>query len=312
MNTRQKLSLGVAAIFMVTLTIVGVTYAYFVTRVNSTSTTSADVTAATVGSIEYVPGNGETDSVVLGASENKFTVPGTTIYKSFSVVNKDVAQGVFTLFMDSMSTAGKQQFVHGTATDNCYPNGNGTAVGTITAASLYDSMGVNVSDDTLTGTPTTGCFNGTEYDNIAVTLYEVSSEKITLDEDDKDEYAITPEGEAAAYVDMVDDAGTVADESKLSSATVLYPYGEMTKGVVKTVADTNAGAAQLKAETLLTQDNGNGAGYTTIPGLTIKHYVLKVEYLKKTEKIDEVEREVNQNIENSAQLTLKVNIRSAA
>ena len=56
MNTRQKLTLGIAAIFMVTLTIVGVTYAYFVTRVSGDITESVNIKTATVGSVEYVPG----------------------------------------------------------------------------------------------------------------------------------------------------------------------------------------------------------------------------------------------------------------
>ena len=43
MNTKQKLTLGIAAIFMVTLTIVGVTYAYFVTRVTGTASESVNV-----------------------------------------------------------------------------------------------------------------------------------------------------------------------------------------------------------------------------------------------------------------------------
>lgn len=64
MNTKQKLTLGIAAIFMVTLTIVGVTYAYFVTQVSETSTAKVDVTTATFGEITFVK---EGDSVLLKA-----------------------------------------------------------------------------------------------------------------------------------------------------------------------------------------------------------------------------------------------------
>ena len=49
MNTKQKLTLGNAAIFMDTLTRVGVTYAYFVTRVNYTQEAEVQVQAATIG-----------------------------------------------------------------------------------------------------------------------------------------------------------------------------------------------------------------------------------------------------------------------
>ena len=57
MNTKQKLTLGIAAIFMVTLTIIGVTYAYFVTRVNTTGTeTTAIIKTAEIGS-SITPGD---------------------------------------------------------------------------------------------------------------------------------------------------------------------------------------------------------------------------------------------------------------
>lgn len=54
MNTRQKLTLGIAAIFMVTLTIVGVTYAYFTTQVDVKAPASADITTATFGDVTFV------------------------------------------------------------------------------------------------------------------------------------------------------------------------------------------------------------------------------------------------------------------
>ena len=54
MNTKQKLTLGIAAIFMVTQTIVGVTYAYFVTQVQTGTQAAANVTTATFGEITFV------------------------------------------------------------------------------------------------------------------------------------------------------------------------------------------------------------------------------------------------------------------
>ena len=63
MNTKQKLTLGIAAIFMVTLTIVGVTYAYFVTQVTTETPAAVDVSTANVGSVEYRVGNGNSDTV---------------------------------------------------------------------------------------------------------------------------------------------------------------------------------------------------------------------------------------------------------
>ena len=84
MNTRQKLTLGVAAIFMVTLTIVGVTYAYFVTRVTGALTESAVIETAKIGAIEYVPGNGTSDSITLSNA-----LPGDVKYKTLYVSSGD-------------------------------------------------------------------------------------------------------------------------------------------------------------------------------------------------------------------------------
>lgn len=162
MNTRQKLTLGIAAIFMVTLTIVGVTYAYFVTRVSGDTTESVDIKTATVGSVEYVPGNGTDDNVKL---EN--VLPGTVLYKTFSVRNTATdanANSNYSVFLTSTPTAGKAQFVHATATDACY---------TTTA---YNSLGKSVTGDgSATGTATETCFNATAYNNVYVTLYKVTA-----------------------------------------------------------------------------------------------------------------------------------------
>ena len=72
MNTRQKLTMGIAAIFMVTLTIVGVTYAYFVTQVRTEpgEEAGANVTTATFGEVSFVK---EDTSVTLDAMANDDT-----------------------------------------------------------------------------------------------------------------------------------------------------------------------------------------------------------------------------------------------
>ena len=160
MNTRQKLTLGIAAIFMVTLTIVGVTYAYFVTRVSGDITESVDIKTATVGSVEYVPGNGTDDNVKL---EN--VLPGTVLYKTFSVKNTETdasANSNYSVFLTSTPTANKAQFVHATATDACY------------ATTAYNSLGQSVTGDgSATGTATATCFDAAAYNNVYVTLYKV-------------------------------------------------------------------------------------------------------------------------------------------
>ena len=77
MNTKQKLTLGIAAIFMVTLTIVGVTYAYFVTRVNYSSTAEAVIQTASIGATFH---DGK-------LTELKNAMPGDKAYHLFAVEN---------------------------------------------------------------------------------------------------------------------------------------------------------------------------------------------------------------------------------
>lgn len=162
MNTRQKLTLGIAAIFMVTLTIVGVTYAYFVTRVSGDTTQSVDIKTATVGSVEYVPGNGTEDNVKL---EN--VLPGTVLYKTFSVKNTETdasANSNYSVFLTSTPTANKAQFVHGTVPADCYKTTAG------------NSLGKSVTGDgTADVTATATCFDAAAYNNVYVTLYKVSA-----------------------------------------------------------------------------------------------------------------------------------------
>lgn len=171
MNTRQKLTLGIAAIFMVTLTIVGVTYAYFVTRVSGDTTESVDIKTATVGSVEYVPGNGTDDNVKL---EN--VLPGTTLYKTFSVKNTETdanANSNYSVFLTSTPTANKAQFVHGTATDACYKTTAG------------NSLGKSVTGDgTADVAATATCFDAAAYNNVYVTLYKVTADDAAKFADD--------------------------------------------------------------------------------------------------------------------------------
>ena len=150
MNTRQKLTLGIAAIFMVTLTIVGVTYAFFVTRVTGDLTESIAVQTANVGSIKYVAGNGNTDTVKLDK-----VLPGNTVYKTFSVQNEGDGNGSYTIFYTSTPRSNVAQFVHATNDSGCY------------VSSVYPS---NSTD----GTPTATCFDGTAYNNVKITLYSLT------------------------------------------------------------------------------------------------------------------------------------------
>ena len=168
MNTRQKLTLGIAAIFMVTLTIVGVTYAYFVTRVvedKNEGVNAVDVGTATVASIEYV----EDDSTPVQMTN---IIPTESKTKTFSVKNPNVgAKGTFDIILTSAVPApsasvpatevkladGTIPFIH-TAT---------TATGDLTpVGACYEDNAYANRDDL------TQCYAGTYYDNITYALYK--------------------------------------------------------------------------------------------------------------------------------------------
>ena len=227
MNTKQKLTLGIAAIFMVTLTIVGVTYAYFVTRVNGDITQSVDIKTATVGSVQYVPGNGTDDVISL-----EKVLPGKIVYKTFSVKNTETdtnAAANYGVFITSTPTEAKPQFVHGAAAvDDCYKTTAG------------NSLGKSVTGDgTADVAATEACFNGTSYNNVYVTLYQVSK-------DDFDKFATTtdtlPEGVTLGTA--------VYDENKLAASTG---------------TDVKIASQDLASD-------------VAIKGNELHYYVLKVEY----------------------------------
>ena len=269
MNTRQKLTLGIAAIFMVTLTIVGVTYAYFVTRVTGTVTESVNVQTAEVGSVIYENGNGTSDVVTLND-----ILPGTTLYKSFRVTNQATnagAIGSYTIFMESTPDTDEgtghplPQFVHGSA---------GAVVGTGDDNVCYKSTAVQSNGNTIAGnvvssTATATCFDDDEYNNVYVTLYEVTAAQYVTGEVGNENY-------------LVNDDGTIDDNTVLTNTVKPETHVAANSGIVYTTASQDLSTA------------------LTINGNTTKYYVLKVEYKNNG---------VNQNIENDAKLTLKVSIR---
>ena len=193
MNTKQKLTLGIAAIFMVTLTIVGVTYAYFVTRVNGDTTESVNINTASVGSVEYQAGNGTEDAISLSK-----VLPGTFTYKTFKVVNttKD-ANGTpsnYNLVLEA--TPGAINYVHSTKTDD-----------------LQTTCYVSSASQT-----TAECFDGTAYNNIYITLY-----KITKDQFEAAALANRADTDTTAIADETTALGTdikVATKNVLTTANV--------------------------------------------------------------------------------------------
>lgn len=123
MNTKQKLTLGIAAIFMVTLTIVGVTYAYFVTRVTGTTSESVNVQTATVGALEFqnCTDAGEYAPTSTATATLTDVMPGATVSKAFAVKNADTVNAQkFTVQLTTGVPTGKNEFMHTDDDANCY------------------------------------------------------------------------------------------------------------------------------------------------------------------------------------------------
>lgn len=192
MNTKQKLTLGIAAIFMVTLTIVGVTYAYFVTRVTGDTTDKEiEVKTATVGSVVYKPGNkvGEVaDTITL-----EKVLPGKVFYKTFEVDNEGEAgsKATFDIFMTSTATQDKAQFVHATDTTTCY---------TATAKPANSKNGE-------TSDATAACFDAGVYNNVKASLYEITADQFTT------------------FATFANDGSAIADEATLLTNEVYAEAG---------------------------------------------------------------------------------------
>ena len=144
MNTKQKLTLGIAAIFMVTLTIVGVTYAYFVTQVQTGTQAAANVTTATFGEITFVK---EGKSVTLDAMAGNETES-----LNYMVTNN----GDSALSYDNVirQVAGDPKFI------SSLTKADGTPL-----ADCY-----NLTDDVTPATAPQACYNGAYYDNITVVV----------------------------------------------------------------------------------------------------------------------------------------------
>lgn len=143
MNIKQKLVLGISAIFMLTLTIVGVTYSYFVTKVTGDTPENIKLESAKFG-VKYADGNGYVNITNI--------LPGTKIYKAFTAENEFPNDTSFMIYITS-STSGDKKFI--TASDDnkqdCY-----NAQTVEAAKALTDK----------------NCFDGAEYSNIYVTLKE--------------------------------------------------------------------------------------------------------------------------------------------
>ena len=272
MNTRQKLTLGIAAIFMVTLTIVGVTYAYFVTRVTGETEESVEVTTATLGNLEYGDGSG------IASLTN--ALPGTTVYKSFSVTNKSANPQAFTITLEDVGAEASAytttidgeevkyaygEFIHGN---------NGSNEGSGIATCYAD----NAKRSTEEGADTTNCFVANNlYNNMVVSLYQLDNNVLVKDTNGNP--ILDKDGKASIDGTSVLTGYTLANaerdgDDKLVDSQLLKHASK-----VNVPVDENTSV--------------------TIPGATVYNYVLKIEYLNQG---------LNQNAENLAALSVKVDI----
>ena len=216
MSTRQKLTLGIAAIFMVTLTIVGVTYAYFVTQVQTGTEAVVDVKTANVGSVEYQVGNGTNDVITLTD-----VLPGTTMYKTFKVFNNTedtTSSSQYNVFLTSKATSNTAHFVHATDDTGCYVSG--------------------VKASNVEGATTT-CFDGTAYNNVKVTLYKVDMDTfnsvadVTLDADftepTDEKYVAAKNAKCFEYENSVISGQELSTDKKTLTfkVTITYKWGEI-------------------------------------------------------------------------------------
>ena len=271
MNTRQKLTLGIAAIFMVTLTIVGVTYAYFVTRVNTTGTETKAVIKTADISVTYNDGNG-----VVSLQDVE---PGTVAYKTFKVTNSSTVAS-YDVKLTSFYQADKPKFVH-TFTAERTSVLNTTDDATL-ISNCYTSAALTTTG-TISENATANCYTGTGYyDNMRITLKQVTKD--------------VAEANSTLFQKTGSTTTTITDENY---ATLIVGARTITNGT----AGEESQLAPYYAQDAKPADTKTN--YTTlasgenIDAQAVNYYVLKVEYANNG---------VNQNIENDAAVSFRVDI----
>ena len=134
MNRKQKIIVSITGIFIVLLILVGLTYAYFLTRISgNTNTKSISVTTADL-KLTYGDGNG------IIAPTDKL-LPGTTLQsKTFTVTNEGDSKTEYGVIFDKVfnELSRQQDLVYtlsctstigncnGVSTETIFPNGGGT------------------------------------------------------------------------------------------------------------------------------------------------------------------------------------------
>lgn len=300
MNTKQKLTLGIAAIFMVTLTIVGVTYAYFVTRVNYSTSATAEIYTASLGATFH-------DGV---ATYLKDAMPGDKAYHLFAMENDGETDVTYALVLgtyldyvtgeDGTSTLANPEFVHSTLTDDltstCYVSEETATANSKTRSNCYNDTG-----------------SGSVYDNLVVRLYRLNSytgitddytyetapgtieefKRIDLSRggsyEDSDDQTAQETKVANAVTRLLANGYTclIGDDAACEQTTKDLPYYNGATASMTTLGN----AINLDtAETVSAKVSGD-----TTTGFN--YYLLEIEY----QNID-----LNQNIENEAFVGIKV------
>lgn len=180
MNTKPKIILGISAIFMFILTVIGVTYAYFVTRVEVEDIATAVVKTAVIGTA-YQDNN---QNIVV---DN--VLPGKVVYKTFVVNNKSEVPVSYAITLASKrnesEVSGECSESGKTNKTDCEAVG-GTWIGVTLPSFVHSKLGINYENrsGTLVDTCYKGnsyqtkpleCYNADSYDNILVELYRVEN-----------------------------------------------------------------------------------------------------------------------------------------
>ena len=332
MNTRQKLTLGIAAIFMVTLTVIGVTYAYFVTRIRYTGTeTSANIVTAQIGA------GYQDDAATIVIND---ALPGQEVYKTFAVNNSNEADvPVFITLTSALNTVefgtcsdssktdrkscvnaegtwtpGICEGATGATKEACEGN-HGTwkteeilhqfvhaddtfetgqdLTSTCYVSSAYKD-GISYTDGIAT-TPA-HCFDGKKYDNILVELYRIDGYTGTADEFvDIDVTKDSFDNWTGVTKTPISTTGSGENEEL---KTYEAPYNS---GLVAEISPTDE--SYYDKTLYLNREDGKLA--ETVKGITgnqevsSNFYVIRVIYQNVNK---------NQNIENNASVVLRVNI----
>ena len=317
MNTRQKLTLGIAAIFMVTLTVIGVTYAYFVTRVNySDGTAQATIQTAKIGAFY------KDDTAIVTLTD---ILPGASVYKTFTVNNDSLVNVPFSITLATKLNKDGEgntlpQFIHTAKTGDtltsdlvteCYVS---TSIAGDAAGALTDAN----SD----------CYDSNYYNNIKVTLYRIPNyvgtdatkpdyeEFLAYDLNSVGTNGVTEEGATE------EDLANINTAMTFETLTATYGVENITTDVDGDLVSLNAPFDDLKdpsgnytAKNTETENvfkiSLNKNGGRTQETLNAKaseeadtvsnYYVMKVDYINVNK---------NQNIENNASVSLRIDIQA--